>query len=173
VLRNLALLAAAPLFAVAIPAPARADGWAPGPLPTAAPAAAGLAAVPAATLMSQVVTITNQVREANGCGQLDVDQELIAASQRQSIYMAETGRLSHLGWGGSTFITRARLAGYQQPASENIAWGYHSAQEVVDAWMASPGHRANILNCETRSIGTGVSYSFDGTPYYTQVFGWQ
>jgi len=41
----------------------------------------------------------------------------------------------------------------------------------MDAWMASPGHRANILNCAMRSVGAGVTYSSDGTPYYTQVFG--
>ena len=58
-------------------------------------------------------------------------------------------------------------------AGENIAWGYRSASEVVDAWMDSPGHRANILNCGAKSIGAGVAWAKDGTPYYTQVFGWR
>jgi len=173
--RNLALLAAAPLLVFAAPTPASA-----GDTPAAAARAvidparvAQSEPVPVARLMSQVVTMTNQRRNANGCDQLDVDQELIVASERQSGYMAVTHRFSHIGWGGSTFVTRARLAGYRQPAGENIAWGYATALQVMDAWMASPRHRTNILNCDTKSIGTGVRYSDDGTPYYTQVFGWK
>jgi len=173
--RTLALLLVAPLLAVALPAPAFAADQ-PAPVFAANGPISGptqLAPVPAAELMSLVVTMTNQQRYANGCGQLDVDQELIIASERQSGYMAETHRFSHIGWGGSTFVTRAQRAGYAQPAGENIAWGYPTAEQVMDAWMASPPHRRNILNCDLKSIGTGVRYSDDGTPYYTQVFGWE
>jgi uncharacterized protein YkwD len=156
--RTLALLAAAPLVALAAPAPA-AGAVATGP-------------VRAKILMSQVVTMTNQQRHAAGCGLLDVDQALIVASVRQSTYMARTGTFSHVGWQGSTFVGRARAAGYAQPAGENIAWGYATAADVMAAWMASPAHRANILNCGARSIGTGVTYAADGTPYFVQEFGW-
>ena len=128
---------------------------------------------PEAELMSKIVTKTNQQRHAAGCGQLAVDQELIVASVRQSDWMADTRTFSHIGRGGSTFVARARAAGYATPAGENIAWGFQTADEVMDAWMASPPHRRNILNCEARSIGTGVRYAADGTPYYTQVFGWR
>ena len=129
-------------------------------------------AVPAAMLMSQVVTRTNQARNQAGCGQLSVNQELISSSVNQSYYMAATGTFSHIGGGGSTFVARARAAGYAQPAGENIAWGYGTADEVMAAWMASPRHRANILNCAAKSIGTGVVYAPNGLPYYTEVFGW-
>jgi uncharacterized protein YkwD len=162
-LRNVALLAAAPLLALSAPIPAYADDSL--PVSAATP-------VPADGLTSQVVTMTNQVRSAAGCGQLDVDEELIVASERQSWYMAETRNFSHIGWGGSTFVRRAQVAGYERPAGENIAWGYLTAEEVMAAWMASPGHRANILNCATKSIGAGVTYAADGTPYYAEVFGW-
>jgi uncharacterized protein YkwD len=138
----------------------------------AMPVAAIPSAVPPAKLMSQVVTRTNQMRDRAGCGQLVVDQELISASVSQSHYMAATGTFSHIGRGGSTFVGRARSAGYTQPAAENIAWGYGTADEVMAAWMASPRHRANILNCDTKSIGTGVAYAPNGLPYYTEVFGW-
>jgi uncharacterized protein YkwD len=129
-------------------------------------------AVPAATLMSEVVTGTNQARSAVGCAQLVVDQELITASVNQSYYMATTGIFSHIGDDGSTFIARAQAAGYSSPSGENIAWGYGTADEVMAAWMASPRHRANILNCAAKSIGTGVVYGVDGLPYYTELFGW-
>jgi len=130
-------------------------------------------AVPAAVLMSEVVTKTNQLRHAAGCGQLAVDQELIKASVNQSWYMAYTGKFSHIGGRNSTFVERARAYGYDHPSGENIAWGYTTADKVMEAWMASPRHRANILNCGARSIGTGVVYSIGGLPYYTQVFGWE
>jgi uncharacterized protein YkwD len=127
---------------------------------------------PVATLMSQVVTMTNQQRHAHGCGQVAVDRELTVASIRQSRYMARTGIFTHVWRDGSTFVTRSHAAGYQQPAGENIAWGYPTAAEVVAAWMASPRHRANILNCGARSIGSGVVYGPTGIPYFTEVLGW-
>jgi uncharacterized protein YkwD len=164
-IRRLAVLAAVPALMVSA-APARAEVPVPPVPPAAAPA-------PAATLMSQVVTMTNQQRHANGCGQLAVDRELTLASLRQSRYMALTGLFTHVWRDGSTFVTRARAAGYRQPAGENIAWGYDSAAAVMSAWMASPHHRENILNCGARSIGTGVVYGLNGIPYYTEVLGWE
>ena len=150
-------------------------GMAPPHIPTAGviePVAGFPAAVPAATLMSQVVTRTNQMRDRAGCVKLAVNQDLISSSVNQSYYMAATGNFSHIGGGGSTFVARARAAGYAQPAGENIAWGYDTADEVMAAWMASPGHRANILNCRAKSIGTGVVYTRAGLAYFTEVFGW-
>ena len=128
-------------------------------------------AVPAAVLMSQVVTRTNQLRHQFGCDQLTVDHDLITASVRESFDMAVTGRFSHIGRDGSTFVSRAREAGYAQPAGENIAWGYRTADDVILAWMNSPHHRENMLNCDARAMGTGVVYTRGGTPYFTEVFG--
>jgi uncharacterized protein YkwD len=104
--------------------------------------------------MSQVVTRTNQLRHTHGCGQLDVDHDLIDASVRQSYYMASTRRFGHRGPGGSTFVTRARSAGYAQPPGENIAWGYDTADRGRRRVDGEPRHRANMLNCAARSIGT-------------------
>ncbi|GIF11083.1 CAP domain-containing protein [Actinoplanes teichomyceticus] len=161
----------------------------PGPATTsrtpAAPITPNIAAAPAGaatpdpekararTLMHQVIRLTNRERVAAGCPRLTVDHELIVASVAQSYYMARTRLFSHVWRDGSTFAMRARRAGYRAPAGENIAWGYPTAAEVMRAWMASPGHRANILNCEARKIGAAIVYASDGTPYYTQAFGWQ
>jgi uncharacterized protein YkwD len=164
--RRRALITAASLL-LTVAAPARAEAAVPAWAPIAP------AAVPAATLMSEVVTMTNQQRHANGCGQLTVDRELIVASVRQSAYMAHTGLFTHVWRNGSTFVTRSRDAGYRQPSGENIAWGYESAAQVMSAWMASPSHRENILNCSAHSIGAGVVYAANGIPYYTQVFGYE
>jgi uncharacterized protein YkwD len=129
-------------------------------------------AVPAAELMSEIVTSTNIQRGRYGCDQLAVDHELIDASVRQSLDMASTGRFSHIGHDGSTFEARAHAAGYALPSGENIAFGFGTADDVMTAWMASAHHRANILNCAAKSIGTGVVYAMDGTPYFTEVFGY-
>jgi uncharacterized protein YkwD len=123
--------------------------------------------------MSEVVTMTNQQRHANGCGLLAVNPELTVASIRQSLHMARTGLFSHVWRDGTTFVARSHEAGYAEPSGENIAWGYRTAADVMAAWMASPGHRENILNCAARSIGTGVAYGPNGLPYYTQVFGYE
>jgi uncharacterized protein YkwD len=129
-------------------------------------------AVPAAQLMSEIVTRTNVLRHQYGCGQLAVDQDLTQASVKQSYFMAETGRFSHYGPNRSTFVARAHAAGYAEPAAENIAWGYPDTDAVMAAWMASPGHRQHILDCRVKSVGTGVVYALNGLPYYTEVFGW-
>jgi uncharacterized protein YkwD len=167
VVRRLAPLAAAAALLITA-APAHAKVPAP-PLPPGAPATA----IAPAVLMSEVVTMTNQQRRANGCGRLAVDLELTIASIRQSLYMARTGLFSHVWQDGTTFVARSHAAGYGQPSGENIAWGYPTASDVVAAWMASPSHRENILNCGAHSIGTGVAYGANGLPYYTQVFGWE
>jgi uncharacterized protein YkwD len=166
--RRLALLAATPA-ALLTGTPA----YATVPVPPLPPAAAAVRAAEPTALMSDVVTMTNQRRFANGCGQLAVDRELTVASVRQSLYMARTGVFSHVWGNGSTFVTRTRAAGYFQPSGENIAWGYRTAAEVMAAWMNSPHHRSNILNCGAHSIGTGVVYGVNGVPYYTQVFGYE
>ena len=49
------------------------------------------------------------------------------------------------------------------PTGENAAWGSVSPQEVVDAWMQSKGHRANILNPEARAMGVGYYYNSSST----------
>jgi uncharacterized protein YkwD len=168
VAHRLALLMAAPLLIMhASPAYAMAS---PPPVRPAPPAP--ILPVAPRTLMAEVVAMTNQQRNANGCGVLTVSHDLTVASIRQSAYMAETGLFTHVWRDGSTFVTRAHAAGYRQPSGENIAWGYQNAADVMAAWMASPHHRANILNCGARSIGSGVAYGANGVPYYTEVFGW-
>jgi uncharacterized protein YkwD len=181
VVRRVAALAAAPaLFALS--APALAQGHAhtqetpSPPATTATPAptpSLNPAQIRARVVMVQVVRLTNEERKEAGCPALAVDGHLVTASLRQSNYMARTRLFSHVWSDGSTFVDRSEESGYRQPAGENIAWGYRSAPEVVDAWMASPGHRRNILNCEAKSFGAGVAFAADGTPYYTQVFGWE
>ncbi|RZU52394.1 uncharacterized protein YkwD [Krasilnikovia cinnamomea] len=137
---------------------------------TAAPAQA--ATVTTSTLQSQLVTYTNNTRVRAGCKPIRVDSRLLLASRGHSAYQARTRKMSHIGANGSSFVTRARTAGYAYPMSENVAYGYTTASATMKAWMASPGHRANIVDCRAKAMAVGVVYASNGTPYYTQMFGW-
>ncbi|GAA3335585.1 hypothetical protein GCM10020358_04440 [Amorphoplanes nipponensis] len=168
--RRLALVAAAPaalLGLTAAPAPAVAA------LPATATGPALTAPRTEQTLGAEVVALTNEERARAGCDALTVDEELNVASVRQSHYMAATGDFGHFGWRGSTFLTRSRAAGYQAVAAENVAYGFANSAEVMAAWMASPPHRRNIVNCDIKSFGAGVQQAVNGTYYWTQVFGWR
>jgi uncharacterized protein YkwD len=168
--RRLALVAAAPVALLGLVAtPAHAE------TATAAVATGPVRTAPTTSqvLGEEVVALTNEERVRAGCAALTVQEELAVAAVRQSHYMAATGDFSHFGWRRSTFQTRSRAAGYQAVAAENVAFGFASSAEVMAAWMASPPHRKNILNCEVRSFGAGVQQAVNGTYYWTQVFGWR
>ncbi|MEV6926770.1 CAP domain-containing protein [Dactylosporangium sp. NPDC051485] len=125
-----------------------------------------------AAIENDVVTLTNNFRQANGCGALRVDGRLVAAARAHSTDMVTHNFFDHTGSNGSNFVQREAAAGYTTGASaENIAWGYRTAQDVVNGWINSPGHRANLLNCSSVAVGVGLVYKTDGTPYWTQDFG--
>ena len=76
--------------------------------------------------------------------------------------------MSHTGTDGSNPGDRIARAGYRFSAwGENVAIGYPDAASVMDGWMNSPGHRANILSGNVTEIGIGLAYAADGTPYWT------
>jgi uncharacterized protein YkwD len=140
--------------------------------PATKPSAPTTKPVESSTLESEVVALTNTYRTANGCGALRIDTRLVAAARAHSTDMVTKNFFSHTGSNGSTFVQREAAAGYTTGASaENIAWGYRSAKQVVDGWINSAGHRANILNCASVAVGVGLAYKADGTPYWTQDFG--
>jgi uncharacterized protein YkwD len=88
--------------------------------------------------------------------------------------MARNDFFSHTGSDGSSPGQRISRAGYRWwTYGENIAAGYPSPEHVVDAWMNSAGHRANILNPDFRDIGVGYIYKPDTTygHYWTQDMG--
>lgn len=136
-----------------------------------AEAAPATAQEQAQIVQADITRLTNLQRTAGGCAAVTVNAQLTAAAVGHSTWMAQTGTFSHTGSAGSSFVVRAQAAGFARPAGENIAWGYRSATEVLSAWMKSPGHRANIMNCKSRTVGVGVVRTANGTPYYTQVFG--
>ncbi|TDB91352.1 CAP domain-containing protein [Actinomadura sp. KC216] len=119
-----------------------------------------------------VVSLTNAERAKAGCRPLHVDQRLVTAARKHSADMAANGYFDHTSRNGDSPWKRMEDAGYPSPGAENIAKGYSTAAAVMRGWMDSPGHRANILNCDLRAIGVGKA-SGPGGPLWTQDFGWK
>lgn len=115
-----------------------------------------------------VVAATNAERREAGCDDLSVDLRLVAAAQGHADDMSENGYFSHTGRDGREFDDRISAEGHPSPAGENIAAGQETAEAVVQAWMDSPGHRRNILDCSFSSIGVGYAATGD---YWVQNFG--
>jgi uncharacterized protein YkwD len=120
---------------------------------------------------NKVVEITNQERVAAGCGAVKVNTKLASAARLHSQDQAGHNNMSHTGSDGSTPWERSERAGYSNAIGENVAAGYRTPAAVMDGWMNSDGHRANILNCDAKAIGVGLAYASNGTPYWTQMFG--
>lgn len=130
---------------------------------------------PFAAAAAEVLRLTNVERATAGCPPLVAHDSLAAAAMAHSEDMATHGTLGHTGSDGRTALQRARDAGYvYRRLAENVAAGQRDAPGVIHAWMNSPGHRRNILNCELRDIGIGVAQSPEGPSrmiYWTQLFG--
>jgi len=124
-----------------------------------------------AELAAQVVTLVNAHRTQLGLVPLVVSPTLTAAAEWKARNMAAYGYLDHDDPAPTARTADERLAacGYSAPSwGENIATGYAGAQAVVDAWLASPEHRANIERPEYRATGVGAA----GAPtYWAQSFG--
>ncbi|MFE0808626.1 CAP domain-containing protein [Streptomyces sp. NPDC058794] len=120
---------------------------------------------------AQVLSLVNEERTAAGCSPVTANDRLTRAADDYSDVMASSGVMSHTGPDGSTMTTRVEAAGYQwSTLGENIARGQADAASVMESWMNSPGHRANILNCSFKELGVGVHFG-DGGPWWTQNFG--
>ncbi|HUN91001.1 MAG TPA: CAP domain-containing protein [Burkholderiaceae bacterium] len=97
---------------------------------------------------------------------------LAAAATTHSFDMALHGTLTHLGSDGTALPLRVAGSGYTFTAlAENVAWNYASAAEVVDAWLQSPGHCANLMSASYREVGAACVRAANGTPYWTVVLG--
>jgi uncharacterized protein YkwD len=120
-----------------------------------------------------VLDLTNAERAKAGCGSLRLDVHLRTAARGHSTDMAVHNYFSHTGRDGSDPGDRMAAAGYntRRGWAENIAAGYPSPRSVMNGWMNSSGHRANILNCRLRALGVGVARASNGRLYWTQDFG--
>ena len=117
---------------------------------------------------SEVVRLVNDIRLQNGLSPLTENWELSRVARYKSQDMKDNGYFAHNSptYGAPFQMIRAFGLSFRT-AGENIAKGYSTPQAVVNGWMNSSGHRANILNASYRQIGVG--YVAQGN-YWTQMF---
>ena len=126
------------------------------------------AGIQSSSAASEVVRLTNSARSQNGYAALVEDGALSEAAAVRAREIARS--FSHTRPSGASFSSALSESGVSYlRAGENIASGQKSASEVVNAWMNSPGHRANILNSSYSRIGS-ASVNIDGTLYWVQLF---
>ena len=118
----------------------------------------------------EVVRLVNLERQKQGLHPLSQDNVNLGICA--DIRANETMRLfSHTRPNGeSCFTVLAECGVVSKTAAENIACGYSSPDSVVNGWMNSPGHRANILNGAYSDTGVGAARHSDGTLYWVQLF---
>jgi uncharacterized protein YkwD len=123
-----------------------------------APAAVGMdvAGLELHQIEENIIKETNAVREQHGMPPLAASRNLIESARRHTAWMTRNRTLQHAS----------------SAVAENIAMGQQSSKQVVDSWMSSPGHRANILNGSYTKIGVAAYRTPDGRIYWCQQFMW-
>lgn len=116
----------------------------------------------------EVVDLVNQIRKNHGLKPLTVNWQLSRVARYKSQDMLDKKYFSHTSptYGSPFDMIKAFNISYRT-AGENIAMGYTTPSAVVNGWMNSTGHRANILNANYTQIGVG--YVANGH-YWTQMF---
>lgn len=123
------------------------------------------------SFQNQVVQLVNQQRAANGLKALTVNSSLTKTATLKSEDMAKLNYFDHQSpTYGSPFDMMKQYGITYRSAGENIAMGQKTPQQVMDGWMNSPGHRANILNSSYTQIGVGIAKNSQGQYIWTQQF---
>ena len=122
-----------------------------------------------ASFVRQVVNLVNQERAKAGLSPVTADTSIQAAAQVRAKEIEKS--FSHTRPDGGSFSTALTQQGVTYRGSgENIAWGQKTPEQVMNGWMNSDGHRANILNKNFTKIGVGYHQNASGTNYWTQLF---
>lgn len=119
--------------------------------------------------VQRIVELVNEERAKAGLHALTLKEDITEAAQVRAVE-CET-LFSHTRPNGTSFVTALKEAGVSyRGAGENIAWGQKTPEQVMEGWMNSPGHRANILNKNYTSIGVGYYQNASGVNYWSQLF---
>lgn len=135
-------------------------------------------------LAKSAVCLLNKQRARRGLRKLRLNARLSEAARRHTVDMVRRNYFSHTSRSGADVVDRLTRTGYMRGAhrwvvGENLAWGSggrSTPRQIMEAWMNSPGHRANILQRRFREIGIGVILgaprSHNGSAAtYTTTFG--
>jgi uncharacterized protein YkwD len=151
-IRRLPIWAAAGLALLVLPATALAGCPRAGAAPTSPRA------------LSTTLCLLNAQRAAHGLAPLAADARLQKAAGAYARDMVARRFFDHTSPDGGTLLQRLHAAGWRPAgdwtAGENIAWGsgdLATPAKIVNAWMHSPGHRANILSAAFTQIGLGIA----------------
>jgi uncharacterized protein YkwD len=117
-----------------------------------------------ASAILDVVARCNAARRGAHLSPLVADSRLARAAKVRASTMAASNRLSHAGW------ERTVRGDVDGTIGENIAYNYPTADAVTRGWLASPGHRANIMHASFRRIGVGCIIDPSGKRWWTQDF---
>lgn len=121
------------------------------------------------SFVRQVEELVNEERAKAGLAPLQVSGAVTSAAQDRAVEIERS--FSHTRPNGSSFSTVLTENGVSFMGSgENIAYGQRSPKEVMNTWMNSAGHRANILNGKFTTMGIGYYLNGSGTGYWVQLF---
>ncbi len=118
-----------------------------------------------------MLRLVNVARAEAGCAALRNESRLTAAAQAHSEDMARQDYFDHNSLDGRSPFDRIAATGYPSGSAENIAAGQQDAAAVVRGWLDSPGHRTNILACDSKDSGVGVARGGSYGIYWTHTFG--
>lgn len=105
----------------------------------------------------EIMTLTNSVRTSQGLKALAIQPDLISSAQAKAEDMATNEYFSHTSPSGRTVRDFVRQAGYKYSvAGENLAMGFTTAEQVVEAWKQSPTHYANLIDKDFVDFGVGL-----------------
>ncbi|MGM0902175.1 MAG: SafA/ExsA family spore coat assembly protein [Bacillota bacterium] len=123
------------------------------------------------SIENQVIQLTNQERAKHGLKPLAADWQLSRVARYKSVDMRDKNYFQHNSpTYGTPFDMMKSFGISYRSAGENIAAGQRTPQEVVKAWMDSPGHRENILKSGYTHIGVGHASGGSYGHYWTQMF---
>lgn len=122
-------------------------------------------------LENEVIRLTNIERSKRGIAALKANWQLSRCARYKSQDMINRNYFAHRSpTYGSPFDMIESFGISMAAGGENIAMGQRTPNEVVTAWMNSPGHRGNILSTAFTEIGVGLAKNKNGTCYWTQMF---
>ena len=123
------------------------------------------------SMEKQVASLTNSERKSAGFGRLILDSQLSKLARMKAEDMAKKGYFSHTSpTYGSAFDMMKKYGVSYRTAGENIAKGQKTPEAVMNGWMNSSGHRANILSSTYTHIGVGYAKDSKGNTYWVQIF---
>lgn len=123
------------------------------------------------TFEMKVVDLVNHERTSRGLQALTNNWQLERVARYKANDMSSNNYFSHISPSyGSPFNMMEDFGIYFSSAGENIAMGQTTPEEVVNDWMNSPGHRANILSATYTQTGVGYAKNKNGTVYWSQMF---